>query len=332
MDYYISIPDIYSKSNKTEKPLLKTLEIYFHTKDDYDIIINDEKCNYLKNTKKYIIIYFSDIKKYYRTFMPKITPIFHVKTNCNNLVCSIIDFGIDTEDYILFDGYTNLLDVYSKIAFTKSDELYKSIHNKYVKLHFYYYCNNIFNKFYVDYNSLGLGYICYGSKDYGSKYIEMEKYSKYFVNFLKYFTIDGFIFNNNTIDQIDNSIINIKLLNNKKNILDITCIMNILETGKTFMLIFTPIKIIDNINYCEIKIFDNTCNECEFNKNKNLNKYYSKFLFMCKKHYKNLEKKIISLFDDCSNYVIDYDNLFLILKEKYNIYNLKKNPTIYIME
>ena len=64
----ISIPDIYSKSNKTEKPLLKTLEIYFHTKDDYDIIINDEKCNYLKNTKKNIIIYFSDIQKYYRIF------------------------------------------------------------------------------------------------------------------------------------------------------------------------------------------------------------------------------------------------------------------------
>ena len=322
MDYNISIPDIYSKSNKTEKPLLKTLEIYFHTKDDYDIIINDEKCNYLKNTKKNIIIYFSDIQKYYRISTSKITSKFHVKTNCNNLVYNKIDIGIYTEYYNLFDGYTNLLHEFSKVVFTKYNELYESIHNKYVKLHFYYYNNNVFNKFIVNYYSLDYIY-------YGYKHIIREKY---YVDFLKYFIISGFIINNDIIDQIDNSIINIKLLNNGKNTLDITCIMNILETGKTFMLIFTPITIIDNINYCEIKIFDNTCNECEFNKNKNLNKYYSKFLFMCKKHYNNLEKKITSLFGDNNHYMIDHDNLFLILKEKYNIYNLKKNPTIYTID
>jgi hypothetical protein len=46
----------------------------------------------------------------------------------------------------------------------------------------------------------------------------------------------------------------------------------------------------------------------------------------------NLEKKIISLFGDNNDYMIDHDNLFLILKEKYNIYNLKKNPIIYTMD
>jgi hypothetical protein len=329
MDYNISIPDIYSKSNKTEIPLLKTIELYFHTKDEYDIIINDEKYNHLKNTKKNIIINFSDIQKYYRIstskIMSKITPIFHVKTNCNNLLWYEFDIGIglNTEYYKLFDGFTNLLEGYIDIIFNKNNKLYGSIHNKYVKLYFYYYDNNVYNKFCVDYYSLK-------NISYGFKFISKKNY---FVNFLKYFTINGFILNNDIIDKIDNSIIYIKLLHNKKNKLDIACIINIIETDKTFMLIFTPIKIIDNINYCEIKIFDNKCNECEFNKHKNLNKYYSKFLFMCKKHYDNLEKKIISLFEDVDdNYKIDGDNLLLILKEKYNIYNLKKNPQVYTVD
>jgi hypothetical protein len=323
MDYNITIPDIYSKSNNTEIPLLKTIELYFHTKDDYDIIINDEKYNHLKNTKKYIIICFSDIQKYYRISTSKIIPIIHVKTNCNNLLRYENCIGINTEYYNLFDGRTILFDgCNNNIYFNKYDKLYGSNHDKYVKLHFYYYDNNVFNKLFVDYYYL-LENITYGFKN-------ISKGNNY-VDFLKYFTIGGFILNNDIIDQIDNSIININLLHNEKNRLDIKCIMNILETGNTFMLIFTPIKIIDNINYCEIKIFDNTCNECEFNKHKNLNKYYSKFVFMCKKHYNNLEKKIISLFDDENYYYIDHDNLFLILKEKYNIYNLKNNPKIYTM-
>lgn len=322
MDYNTSIPDIYSKSNNKEKPLLKTLEIYFHTKDNYDIIINDEKYNHLKNTKKNNIINVSDIKEYFRICLPKITPIFHVRTNCNNLLCDEIDIGMDKEYYNLFDGYTNLLLEYSKIIFNRNNKynkLCESVNNKYVKLYFYYYDNKRFNKFIIDYYTLEYVY-------YGFKYIRNEHH---YVDFLKYFTIDGFILNNDINEQIDNSIINIKLLHNEKNTLDIVCIMNILEINETYMLIFTPIKIIDNINYCEIKIFDNTCNECEFNKNKNLKRYYSKFLFMCKKHYDNLEKKIISLFEDENQYMIDHDNLFLILKEKYNIYNSKKNPTIY---
>lgn len=350
MDYNISIPDIYSKSYKKEIPLLKTIEIFFHTKDEYDIIINDEKCNYLKNknTEKNIIINFSDIEKHYRTHMSKIIPIFNVKTNCNILLYHEINIGMDIEYYHLFDGYTNQLkygaffsDEYTLYKYTntlykytnnlctkynKTNEFYESVHNKYVKLYFYYYDNNIFNQFYNDYCSLE--YI-----EYGYKY---NRNDTYYVDFLKYFTIDGFILNNDIDyinDKIDNSIINIKLLYNGKNTLDIVCVMNILETGKTFMLIFTPIKIIDNNNYCQINIFDNTCNECVFNKHKQLDKYYSKLLFMCKKHYTNLEKKIISLFEeDEIYYIIDHDNLLLILKEKYNLYNLKKTPKIYRME
>ena len=90
---------------------------------------------------------------------------------------------MDTEYYNLFDGCTILLDGYNNIIFNKYNKLYGSIYNKYVKLYFYYYDNNVFNKFFVDYYSLE--YILYGFKHIRKR--------NHYVDFLKYFIINGFI-------------------------------------------------------------------------------------------------------------------------------------------
>jgi hypothetical protein len=320
MDYNkLNIPNIYDLSSKL--PLIKTLEIYFHTYDNYDIIINGDKFNYdkINNKQQNYIVSFDILKKYFK-FTNKYDTVFYVQTNCNNALYIEKNYEIDSDNYNLFDGYSNILysNTYIKISNIKNCS--NNLCNKYIKLYFYNF------KYY--FNELSLNYdnnISYAKKS--QQYNHLGDQCDY-IDILKYFYFVGHNINDNiSNNNYDNSndftdnIIKIKLLdNNKLNPFDIICIINILKNfDDTITIIITPIKIIDNFSYYEIKLFDNTCKECEFNNNNKFKKYYSKCILTCDKHSINIEKKLLSLTDYDNEYIIDINDMFNILKVKYNI-------------
>jgi len=321
MDYNkLNIPNIYDLSSKL--PSIRTLEIYFHTYDNYDIIINGDKFNYdkMNNKQKNYLLYFDELKKYFK-FTYKHETVFYVQTNCNNALDIEKNYEIDSDIYNLFNGYSNILYSNACIKFSNIKNCSNNLCNKYIKLYFYNF-KYYFNELSLNWDNNNISYAKkYPQYNYLGEQCDYIDILKYFY-FIGHNTNDNISNNNydNSNDFTDN-IIKIKLLdNNKLNLFDIICTINILKNiNNSLTIIITPIKIIDNLSYYEIKFFDNTCKECEFNNNNMFKKYYSKCMLICKKHLINIEKKLISLTEYDNEYIIDINDMFNILKVKYNI-------------
>jgi len=315
MDYdKLVIPNIYDiQINKF--PLLEKLEIYFRNTDDYDIIINDELSNYLikENTKNNrTILQTPVLKKYFRTII-KHNPVYYIQTNCNNAINFVDGNNFDDpEVYNLFDGYTNTFKQNSYIEFGKH-----KLCNKYIRFYFYHF-NYYFNDSYPLYEK---DYLTFGQK---YKQNNLEDY----IDIIKYF-----IFNAENKSEYPKyeynteNIIKLKILDNDEfNKFDLICSINILENiYNNLTIVITPIKIIDNSNYYEIKFFDNTCNECYFNKLKQFKKYHSKSILICDKHYNLKINNLNSIFDYDIEYHIDIDDMCKQLDIEYNIIVKKKH-------
>jgi hypothetical protein len=331
----IIIPNIYKFSNYkfsdiySKLPLLKTIEFHFHD-NKYDIIINNEKYNNNDNSinfnKRTSLLTFYKLFKEFN-YNIRINILFYIKTNCNNLLSYIhYSDGSNYDNYDLFDGFIGSLDYKSEIVFFNKKIKFDKISDKYVKIYLYYIKKSISNIYITNYTSNDRIYYMTNSK------ID-----------LSYFIINGINLNKTNLN-CDNTIINIKLLNIESltdkslkykpskyqspiNQFNLVCICNILyDLFDDMILIFTPIKIIDNNNLNEINIF-NTCNNCNYcnycnifnTLNKKNMKYYSKFTLNYITNYKKIQNNLSLLIDYEPTFIIDVDNLLLILKNNYGI-------------
>ena len=121
--------------------------------------------------------------------------------------------------------------------------------------------------------------------------------------------VNSDMFNKN-YEQYNNTIFTISATHN----IDFKCILNILRTTDSYLIVITPLKIIDNSTYYEIDFFSgksSNCKECnKFTKfHKNFNNYYSRLCYLCKNHNIDLKKKLSYLIDQKSKFSDNMNNI-----------------------
>jgi len=330
--------NIYNDENIYEKPLLKTFGFYIDDNLNLDIYINDEKYDSLAesitqdNIEQFSIklIKFSkymNIKKYHN-----IISICH--TNINDLFSCLEDF----HRYYLFDGFSeNFISSYMLfnriIVFPgKFFENINILKNKYIKFYISYsshYVNLLYTFNLNNFNFIkdsNINIICSTNRwPYLLQNIYMEFCDTEF-------NVDNPNIFNKNYEQYNNTIFTIS----SSDSIDFKCILNVLRTTDSYLIIITPLKIIDSSTYYEIDFFSgksSNCKECnKFTKfHKNFNNYYSRLCYLCKNHSTDLDNKLSHLinqkyiFSNNINQIevsIDKNELLLKIKNILNIDNL----------
>lgn len=263
----INLVNIYNLDNfnyvYNDKIILSSMKIHFTSNEIYEIIINEKKydSNYFQNKKNNSIISFNIL--FQKLNIIDTSYIFYVETNCNNCIRIFSDYEYEDTYYNLFDGFANILnknyelDIYNDI----------SLKNNYIHIYFYKRINNCSIE--ID------GFTYKNSKNY-------RNYRKYFfdiytenniikrIEFIRFFIfyVDT---KYNIYEKYLNNIYTLKLniYNNNNNPFDLLCIVNFLKNrDDTLMILFSPIKIIDNSNNYEINFYNKSCKKCNIHKKK----------------------------------------------------------------